>query len=219
MEPQKVPIDKRRDILVLCDLQKDFLDSGIFTPEAKKDYLVKMRAAASHFYLTHVYFLAHSHRLSIFKSGEEEIKHCVVFDPITFVEINGPVRSLIGMSVGAELEDSFQLVNYHQRRISSRNLFYKLHCPLLGAGFSVFQICELAKFLSGGGMVRRLFFAGLHFDICIKNELDYLSGLGKFELFVLKDLIRSTDPVKEESLIKRMQAQGITFLQSSQLTR
>jgi nicotinamidase-related amidase len=219
MEFQPVRIDRMRDVLVLNDLQKDFLDSGIFTPEAKKEYLVKARAATTLFHLSYVYFFTHFHRLSLFKKDEADLRHCVMFDPIAFVEDGVPTRSFQGISIGAELEDTFQVFNYYQRRAGSGNLFRKFQCPLLGANFSIFQICELAKLLIEGGRVRRLFFAGLHFDDCVKNELDYLSGLGKFELFVLKDLIKSTDLVKEESLIKRMQAQGITFLQSSQLSR
>lgn len=213
MEGDLRVIDKQRDALILNDFQNDFSRTGSLAIPDAEGILPRLLFMLKSFHQHNVFFFLHVHGLHRFE-GMSDVRHCVVSNKI--ITQSGAVREQSrcgGVSWGAELEQSLWRYRMEQEQSGIHNVFHKMKCPLLGNQFSVMHICELDKALIRRG-IQRVFFAGLNFEVCIRNEIDFLLHRKQLRPVILKDLVRSRHPNAGESIMKELSIHGAISAES-----
>jgi|GEM_PF-3347342 len=212
-------IDKRRDVLILNDLQNDFFGSGSLAIPDAEGILPRLHLILSLFHPYNVLFFLHIHGLHRFE-GMLDARHCVVSNRIAILEGASRRQSVSGgVSWGAELERSVLKRRAQQEHLGiQNNVFHKMKCPLVGEQFSVMHICELDKALIRRG-IERVFFMGLNFETCIKNEIDFLLHRKELRPVVFKDLVRSRHPNTGDFILKELTIRGAISAESLSFMR
>ncbi len=218
-------IDPLTDVLVINDLQNDFFRYGNLPTLGADDMVYLTDFFASRFFkLDHVYFFGHRHSRSLFpeRTPAAFVKHAVVTDPVIFTTVldDGSIVREVGegYSHGSAMHPGIgDLYNAHWSKGRGFIRVFRRECPLLGSQFSVFDVLRLDAHASRDG-VRRIFFAGLHLEYCIANEVSYLLKTNVFrEIVILEDLVRPCLPSVFQETKEKLQAAGARFVMSAKV--
>ncbi len=218
MEKDLRAIDRQSDALILNDFQNDFLKHGSLEIPDAEEIFARLLLTLKLFHPQNVFFFLHIHGLHRFKEAEDA-RHCVVSNKI--ITQNGVVRQQSrcgGISWGAELEKRFWQYRMEQEQSGISNVFHKMRCPLIGDQFSVMQVCELDKALLRRG-IRRIFFTGLNFETCIRNEVNFLLHRKQMRAIILKDLVRSRHLDAGEFILRELSVSGAISAESLSFMR
>ncbi|MBU6142125.1 isochorismatase family protein [Patescibacteria group bacterium] len=210
--------DRERDALVINDMQNDFLSRGrqpTLGTEKFSPYLAGL--ARRYFKLENVFFFAHKHHLTLFpdQTSTAVLKHAIATNPVRlpdgfFYEVPAGHYELFSDGYLPELP----LAEVYRQQLLSQ-IFWSWYdresCPLLGAQFSIFQKYQLDMLMEEMG-VRRIFFAGLHLEYCIMDEIAYLLTKGVIrDIVILEDLVRPWHPSESQEAKRRLESMGVQF--------
>jgi len=211
---EKIIIDNRLDVLIVNDLQKDFLESF---PHPEPEIISKKIVSILHFFhLNNIYFFLHAHNIEIFKDCPN-LRHGIVFPKIVLQNSENKNISQLGISEGFEFDEN--LYAYLKKEVLKGNsfkIFHKMKCPILGVQFSVLNACNIDEHLLKN-KARRIFFSGFNLSPCIMNEIFYLSHKDNFEIFIIKDLVGFSDEKDKMVLLESLKSRRINCINSNQL--
>lgn len=212
-----------KDILIINDLQKDFLENGTLPTLRAKEIVPRIMWLANNFLrLKNVYLFGHCHMRMYFPGTlYSQVSHARAHEPIILAEASsdgeGSVKktSQYGPSDGYSFEEKIDEFYFSQLKSEIHNRADRLSCPLMGAQFSVIQACKLdEQWLSR--KVERIIFSGLHLDYCIMNEVAYLLSKKQFrEVIVLSDASLSFDLLEAQATWDKLRKMGACVIHSN----
>ena len=209
------PINPGTDLIICNDLQNDFCRLGNLPITGAEEIIPRLLPILDLFPPEKIYLSIHKHAPGQFRKNPD-LRHAISYPPIIeMASEENPhegEKTLSGVSFGITYEDTFY--KYLAGRMAAGENFdgyTKSHCPLVGQNLSMIQNLKLdAEFFQKG--IRRIFFAGLNLDPCIKNEAYYLLREKKFEIIILEDLARSYNPGDHYLTMSKLKAAGAQLL-------